>query len=152
MEIGLKMKVGRKHGYDPVMLPGILSSVKEAKGSLGQVADLNRIHRMTFHEWVTDGDDDHRNNISSDLAQLAYSLRQEQAKVVIELAAIGIKYSKKSRFIIWWLGRICREDFGEESEEIKKLKDLVFNQLLPLLQKGELNHGGKAKEMDPESD
>jgi len=144
------MKVGRKCGYDKSMLDGILSSVKEAKGSFGQVADLNKVHRMTFHEWVTNGDNDHKNGISSDLAQLAYSLRQEQAKVVIDLVQIGLNNSKKSRFVIWWLGRICREDFGEESEEMKRLKDLVFNQLLPLFQKG-VNHG-KAKEMDQESD
>jgi len=135
--------------YDPVKLPGIIAAVKKAKGSLGQVADLNEIARQTFYDWMFQGDSDKSNGLSTDLAQLSCKIRSEQANVVVELAENAFDDFQKARFITWWLGKICREDFADDSEEIKKFKDLILNTVIPILGGKGDNYGRQAeKELD----
>lgn len=123
------MKAGRKLNYDAKILPQILSSIQEAKGSIGQIADLNEIPRQTFRDWVHQGEEDRNNGISSPLAQLSCSLKKEQALVVKELYHTAIDNDKKAKFIMWWLSCCFREDFGRESEEMRELRKL-FEQLI----------------------
>lgn len=134
------MKAGPKFKYDPSKLDDILASVTRARGSLGQVADLNEIPRTTFYDWLSHGDDDRNNGLSTEFGQLSCKIRNRQAEVVIDLCETAMADDKKSKFIMWWLSKICREDFGIEGMEIKELRDL-FKIILPLLGKGDLLHG-----------
>jgi hypothetical protein len=147
--MGAHMKAGRKFTYDSSKFDALVASVSKAKGSFGQVADLNDITRDCIYHWLNTGDSDRDNGIRSDLAQLSGRLRKEQANVVLELCETALKDEKKSKFIMWCLALICREDFGVEGVEIKKLRDM-FNIILPLLGKGMTNEIQKrnAKEED----
>lgn len=131
-------KTGAPHTYDPSKLDAIVASIAEARGSLGQVADLNGIPRDTFYGWIRAGDTDNSNNVSSVLAQLSSKIREIQAKVVCAIAHEAFTDEKAARFRMWWLGKICREDFGDEGIEMKELRD-IFKVLLPLMTKG-LDH------------
>jgi hypothetical protein len=144
------MKVGRKSTYDAKMLPALVESVRKAKGSMGQVADLNCVPRQTFRDWLSDGDHDNIMGLSTELGQLSCSIRKEQAIVVTEMADLGLNNYKKAKFIMWWLSMICREDFGQESEEFKQLKELVFSKILPLIGKEAL-YGKQTEKLDQES-
>jgi hypothetical protein len=117
--------------YDHQDFNKIVGTVYEAKGSLGQIADLNYIARVTFFGWIKHGDEDRKDGLTTELAMLSAEIRKRQAEVVIDLCNQGLKDFKRAKFIMWWLGRVFREDFGVESEEMKLLKDLVFNQILP---------------------
>ncbi len=143
------MKAGAKLLYHPELLPDLLASVNRASGSLGQVADLNRIPRTTFYGWIKRGEDDMAQGLSTELAQFSYSMREEQAKVICVLIDEARSDDKSARFITWLLSKICREDFGVDGVEIKELRD-VFRVLLPLLNKGhsdgEVNQSREAKE------
>lgn len=130
------MKVGRKLLYDATKLDEIVDSVKRAKGSLGQIADINGITRENIHYWIKRGDEDRNNGLSTELAQFSHKLREAQGKVVIELCEMALHDEKKCRFIMWWLSKICREDFGIEGMEIKELRD-IFKVILPLIGKGD---------------
>lgn len=126
------MKAGRKWSYDSKRLPELIDSVTKAMGSLGQVADLNDISRATFYEWMNKGEEDRKMGIDSEFAQLTGNIKRVQAEVVIDLCDKAMKNVNKSRFIMWFLSKICREDFGAEGMEIKELRDL-FKAILPLL-------------------
>lgn len=146
------MKLGRKVTYDATKLPDILKSVEKAKGSLGQVADLNGISRNTFYDWIRQGDSDKDAGLSTELAQLSCSIRLKQAEVVCEIAQDAFSDDKAARFITWWLARICREDFGDEGIEIRELRE-IFKIILPLMNKGQINdevNSSKTQE-NPES-
>lgn len=132
------MKAGPKLTYDKNQFDDIIDAVIKAKGSLGQVADLNKIARYNFYHWIRLGDADMEKGICSDVAQLSSNIRYMQAQVVIGLCETALENSKKSKFIMWWLGKICREDFGEEGIEMKELRD-IFKMMLPFMGKGELN-------------
>lgn len=134
--------VGPKFTYDVNKFDEIIASIAQAKGSLGQVADLNGIPRDAFYHWLRRGQEDQNNGISSELAQLSNKIRRKQAEVVIQLVEDAFNDDKKSKFIMWWLSKICREDFGVEGMEIKELRD-IFRVILPLMQKGESNHDQK---------
>lgn len=123
------VKRGAKLTYDEKLLPDILAAVREARGSIGQIADLIEKPRQTFRDWLHAGEEDRNNGISSPLAQLACSLKKEQAKVVKELADHALFNHKKAKFIMWWLSCCFREDFGRESEEMRELRRL-FEQLI----------------------
>lgn len=123
---------GRPFTYNPNKLDAILASVKKAKGSLGQVADLNGITRECMYHWVRRGDEDNDMDICSEIAHLSRSLRKEQAEVIVDLCKTAFTSPKKSKFIMWWLSRICREDFGVEGIELKQLRE-IFQVILPTL-------------------
>lgn len=145
------MKAGPKFTYDVRKYDEIIESVVKAKGSLGQVADLNKIPRQTFYHWLRQGNEDNINGLRTELGQLSSSLRHSQAEVVIDLCKTALNEEKKSKFIMWWLSRICREDFGVEGMEIKELQDL-FKVILPLIGKGDLMNGcQKAEERNEET-
>jgi len=141
---------GRPIGYEPSMLPDLIASVEKAKGSMGQVADLNNISRSTFYDWLRWGDEDvKKGDKTSNLAQLSCKIRKKQADIVCGIAERAFGDDKAARFITWWLGKICREDFGVEGMEIKELRD-IFKVLLPLMNQG-IDHG-QAKEVDSKGD
>lgn len=140
------MKAGPKFTYDVSKFDDIIASVHKAKGSLGQVADLNGIPRDAFYHWIRTGEEDRNNNVSTDLGQLSNKIKSAQAEVVIDMCDIAMIDEKKSKFIMWWLSKICREDFGIEGMELKELRDL-FRIILPLLGKGNF-YGQEAKELD----
>jgi hypothetical protein len=145
------VKAGPKFKYDPEKLDDILNSVTRARGSLGQVADLNEVPRATFYNWIQYGDDDRNNGLSTEFGQLSCKIRSRQAEVVIDLCETAFADEKKSKFIMWWLSKICREDFGIEGMEIKELRDL-FKIILPLIGKGNLLNGREeTKALDQES-
>ena len=128
------MKTGRKREYDPLKFPQIIASVQRARGSIGQIADFNHIARQTLRDWISYGDEDTQNRLRTDIGQFSCILREKQAEVVMEMCETALADEKKSKFIMWWLGKICREDFGVEGIEIKELRDL-FKVILPLLGK-----------------
>lgn len=144
------MKAGPKFTYESCRLDDIIVSIKDAKGSLGQVADLNSIPRQTFYHWLRQGDDDLNNSLSTELGQLSSNIRKTQAEVVIELCDQALEDDKKSKFIMWWLSKICREDFGVEAIEIKELRDL-FKIIMPLLGRGNFNDGKETEERREET-
>lgn len=139
------MKVGRKRSYDTSKFPEILNSVKRARGSIGQIADFNHIARQTLRDWISYGDEDTENGLSTDIGQFSCSLREKQSEIVMELCETALENEKKAKFIMWWLGMICREDFGAEGMELKELRD-IFKFILPLIGKGDLIRGQEAKE------
>lgn len=141
------MKAGPKFTYDVSKFDDIINSVVKAKGSLGQVADLNGIPRQTFYHWLRQGDEDHNNGLRTEFVQLSSKIRLTQAEVVVDICNQAFADEKKSRFIMWWLSKICREDFGMEGIEIKELRD-IFRVILPLIGKGEGLNGQEAKEVD----
>lgn len=128
------MKAGPKFTYDVNKFDDIIASVHRARGSLGQVADLNEIPRRTFYDWLTIGDEDNNNALCTPLGQLSRKIKLAQAEVVLNLCDKAEADDKKAKFIMWWLGKICREDFGIEGMEIKELRDL-FRIILPLIGK-----------------
>lgn len=128
-------KTGRKLTYDSAKLPQLVESVRKAHGSLGQVADFNCIPRVTFYDWIRNGEEDMVKGLNTQLAQLSSSIRKEQGIVVMEMLEEARGDDKKSKFIMWLLSRICREDFGVEGMEIKELRDL-FRILVPMIDKG----------------
>jgi len=132
------VKVGPKLTYDASKQDAIVASVLKTRGSLGQVADLNEIPRPTFYEWIRQGDADNDKGISTKLGQLASKIRLMQAEVVCGIANDAFSDEKKARFITWWLGKICREDFGDDGIEIRELRD-IFKVILPLMNKGAIN-------------
>lgn len=134
------MQAGPKFTYDVNKFDEIIASVVRARGSLGQVADLNGIPRQTFYHWLRQGDEDRNNDLRTEIGQLSFKIRQTQAQVVIGLCDEAMDDEKKAKFIQWWLSKICREDFGIEGMEIKELRDL-FKIILPLLGKGEMANG-----------
>jgi hypothetical protein len=142
-------KVGRKLSYDKIRLPSLIDSVTFARGSMGQVADLNEIPRDTFYGWMRAGEDDRNSDVSSDLAQLASKLKNAQALVIHDLVEEGMANEKKSKFIMWWLSKICREDFGADGFELKELRD-VFKMILPMMGKGNMPNetNSESKEQD----
>jgi hypothetical protein len=115
------MKVGRKSSFDASKTDDIMASVKKANGSLGTAADLNQIPRVTFYGWVKKGDDDRINNEDSEFAQFSSILRKTQAEVVVSLCKQALANPRKGNFIIWWLGKVCREDFAPDAQEYKEL-------------------------------
>ena len=139
---------GRPFTYDVNKFPFIISNVEQAKGSMGQVADLCGIPRQTFFHWLRRGEDDRNNDKCSELAELSSKIRTEQARVVKEFVMRALDRHQNATFIMWWLGKICREDFGEDSEDIRQLKALCLT-LMEI--KGDSN-GRKAKEVDTEID
>lgn len=141
------MKAGPKFKYDPSKLDDIVAAVTRARGSLGQVADLNDIPRRTFYDWLSYGDEDRNNGLSTDFGQLSRKIRNRQAEVVIDLCETALNDDKKAKFIMWWLSKICREDFGIEGMEIKELRDL-FKIILPLLGKGVDYNGAQKASQD----
>jgi len=141
------MRVGPKFTYDSKKLPSILAAIERAKGSLGQVADLNAIPRATFYEWIRLGDIDRNNNLETDFAQLAYKIRTKQGEVICDLINTGLEDEKKSRFIMWFLGKVCREDFGVEGIELLELRN-IFKVILPLIGKGSIEHGEQMDSKD----
>ena len=128
------MKAGPKFTYDVAKFDAIINSITQARGSLGQVADFNKIPRDTFYYWLRVGEEDRNNGLSTELAQLSSNLRHAQAIVVMDLVEEGISNEKRSKFIMWWLSKICREDFGAEGVELKELRD-IFPVILPLINK-----------------
>ncbi|MFI5405451.1 MAG: hypothetical protein ACHQ1D_02940 [Nitrososphaerales archaeon] len=132
------MKAGPKFTYDVKKFDDIIASIFRAQGSLGQVADLNEIPRRTFYDWLSHGDEDNEKGFCTELGQLSRKIRHAQAEVVIDLCKTAFSDEKKSKFIMWWLSKICREDFGIEGIEIKELRDL-FKIILPLI--GRESHG-----------
>lgn len=143
-------KVGPKFTYEVKNFDAIISSVTRAKGSLGQVADLNGIPRDAFYHWIRCGEEDRNNCISSELAQLCNKIKITQAEVVIDLCEQAMICDKKAKFITWWLSKICREDFGVEGMELKELRD-IFKIILPLLGKGDA-FNGEANNKDTQQD
>lgn len=143
------MKTGHKHTYDATKLPDILQSIEKAHGSLGQVADLNRIARQTFYGWIRQGDDEKDKGLSTELAQFSSNVRSKQADVVCNIAKEAFGDDKAARFRTWWLSKICREDFGDEGIEIRELRD-IFKVLLPLMNKGQVD--GQANNNEAEED
>jgi hypothetical protein len=61
------------------------------------------------------------------------------------MVATAFADEKASKFIMWWLSKVCREDFGQEGIEIKELRDL-FRIVLPLLNRGDVNAQFEAKD------
>lgn len=139
------MKAGAKRKYDASKLDAILASLTKAQGSLGQVADLNYIPRETFYGWLRAGDADLAEGLCTELGQFSGSIRNEQANVLLDMVAIAFIDDKRSKFIMWWLSRVCREDFGAEGMEIRELRDL-FRVIVPLLGKGMNIHGQDTEE------
>lgn len=132
------MKAGPKFTYDINKFDDIINSIQRARGSLGQVADFNKIPRDTFYYWLRIGEEDRNNGLTTDLARLSSNLRYAQAVVVMDLAEEGLHNEKRSKFIMWWLSKICREDFGAEGVELKELRD-IFKVILPLINKDSTN-------------
>ena len=115
------MKAGRKSTFDASKTDDIMASIKKAKGSLGTAADLNLIPRETFYGWIRKGDEDRKNNEDSQFAQFSGILRKTQGEVVVNLCEQALRNPRKANFIIWWLGKVCREDFAPDAHEYKEL-------------------------------
>jgi hypothetical protein len=141
-------KPGRPFTYNPKLHDKLVESVEAAKGSLGQVADLNKIPRQTFRDWVRLGDEQNAEGQETDFVQLSCSIRKRQAEVIMDMVRDALDNTKKAIFTMWWLGRVCREDFGQDSQELKELREL-FEKILPMMGKGAK---GNAKELDSGSD
>jgi hypothetical protein len=149
------MKVGRKFSFDIVKLDDIIASVKKAKGSIGQIADLNHIPRQTFRDWIRTGEEDRVNCIDSDVAQFSCKLKYTQAIVIMDMVEIAAKNPRKAKFITWWLSKVCREDFAMDGFEYKELLEMYiklredFNRMQDRPLQGAMNHG---RELDSVSD
>lgn len=119
---------GPKFKYDPSKFGNIIDSVRQTNGSLGQVADLNGIPRQTFYDWLKIGEVNRNNgDIETDLAKLSCKIRFQQAHVVIDLFRKADEDPKKAHFIMWWLGKICREDFGDQCKTIEEMKQIIID-------------------------
>lgn len=112
-----------------------------------QVAAFCGIHRMNLSSWLKRGDEEHLNGIESVFSQLAVRYHETRSHVVKNLVFELKQCPKNYQALVWLLEKCFREDFGSESEEIRELRQM-FIQILPLLGKGDLNHGNQTKELD----
>ena len=116
-----KPKLGRPFTYDADKhLQPLTQAVREVL-ALGQVAGICGVPRITFRDWLVKGDEDLKNGINSDFAQLSTEIRRAQGERARELIAEGLKGKKNCKFVQWLL-RVClKEDFGDSNEELQKL-------------------------------
>lgn len=116
----MKPKVGAPLTYDHSQYAKIIQAVHDVL-VLGQVAGLIGVPRITFHDWLAAGDDDRKNNICSELAQLSTGVRLAQAQEVVKLLESIRKNKKGAGNAKWLLEKCFAEDFGRDAEAYKVL-------------------------------
>lgn len=112
-----------------------------------QIAALAGITRQKLQYWLERGEKELHENKLTEYAHLFYDYSQSRARCVQELLERVRKAPDNYKALCWILERCFREDFGEDSEELKELRAL-FTRILPLIGKGEKGNGRK---MDTES-
>lgn len=118
----LQPKLGRPWSYDKKIhhqdiieaLPGVMT--------LNMTARMARIPPATFKEWIKQGDEDYRNHLGTDLAQLSADVRKLQAIEAKKLLDVMKEMPKGWQAMAWLLERCFREDFGQDNEVIAELK------------------------------
>lgn len=139
-------KGGPKFKYKPEMLPKLLKNIQKAKGSLGQTADLSQVPRRTFYDWIRYGDADADEGRDTEFVELSRKLREKQTEVIMNLAEEAQQDYKSAKFIMWWLSKVAREDFGEDGVEIRQLREMFEKVIQPMIERGQGNAPDKVSE------
>lgn len=110
-----------------------------------QVAALCGISHQKLSYWLKRGEEELNQDLSTPYAQLFANYKKTHAKEVKRLLERLDRCPDNYRALCWKLEKCFREDFGDESDEMRQLKYYVFNEVLPRLKKGDFN-GWKSKE------
>lgn len=113
-----------------------------------QIAGLVGISHQKLCYWLDRGEKDLKENNLSIYAHLFADFVRARAIEVQNLIERIRKAPDNYKALCWILEKCFREDFGEDSEELKELRAL-FVRILPLIGKGEKGHG---REMDSKGD
>ncbi len=143
-------------GHHTILTQSMIDNIIKAVPQVliqNQVAGLVGIPRQYLSLWLKYGERDiQRGTENSLFAQLYDRFYKSRAEVLRDKLLFLSTCPKNYGAITWIIEKCFREDFGAESEEMKQLKDLVFNQILPLIGKGVIPDGGReTKEVDSES-
>ncbi len=144
--------VGHHTTLTPQKIDEIIAAVPEVIVQ-NQVAHRAHVTKQSLSQWLEQGQNDiEKGRPDSLFAQLYDRFHKARSEIVKNTLATLLGCPKNFQALTWTLEKCFREDFGKDSEQIQKLLDLVFNQVIPLAQKGVLQNGSqKAQEVDTEN-
>lgn len=113
----------------------VLSAIPEVIVQ-AQVANRARIPKSTLCTWLSRGKKEQQQGIDSIYSQFSNDYYSKLSDVLKEILDKLREGPKSYGAYTWLLERCFREDFGAESEDIKLLKALVYETILPIVGKG----------------
>lgn len=103
-----------------IILDGLKSNLTQRLS-----AHLAGIHEDTYYDWMNKGLNDLKQGIESDFSRFSETILKARAKKAKKLTEA---YENEDRY---WLAKdallrkLYREDYGEEGEEVKRLKVML---------------------------
>lgn len=147
--MSMNATTGRPLELDEYRKQKILAAIPEVIVQ-AQVAKRARIPKQTLNTWLVRGQKEKLLGLDTEYTRFSDEYDYAQSQVVCETLADLRKKPKSYGALVWILERCFKSDFGDDSDQIQYLMDIVYNQILPILGKGIHNGRKEIKTLDTE--